>query len=64
MQWEELLELAARTPMTDDEKALQRLSFAYGNTHLENSSITREMVAEEASKIDEERTRRASRKPA
>jgi hypothetical protein len=53
MGWEELLEEASKVPMTESEKAEQRLSFAYGNTHIENSHITREMIAEEASKIDE-----------
>jgi hypothetical protein len=53
MSWEKLLEAAANVPMTDEEKAKQRLSFAYGNTHIENAHITREMVAEEADKIDQ-----------
>lgn len=55
MTWEEMLAKAAKVPMSDDEKAVQRLSFAFGNTHIENRHITREMVAEEASKIDEQR---------
>ena len=55
MGWEELLAKASKIPMTDTEKAEQRLSFAYGNTHIENANITRKMVAEEASKIDESR---------
>ena len=59
MGWEELLEAASRIPMSDDEKAEQRLSFAYGNTHIENDRITREMLAEEAMKIDD--ARRSSR---
>lgn len=52
MGWEELLAAAAKVRMTEEEKVEQRLSFAYGNTHIENAHITREMVAEEASKID------------
>lgn len=54
MGWEELLKEAAKTPMSDDEKAEQRLSFAYGNTHIENHHITRRMVEEEANRIDHE----------
>jgi len=53
MDWEELLKEAARVPMSETDKAEQRLSFAYGNTHIENANITREMIAEEASRIDE-----------
>ncbi|WP_173401414.1 hypothetical protein [Aliihoeflea sp. 2WW] len=52
MEWEQLLAEAAKVPMSEKEKAEQRLSFAYGNTHIENSRITREMVASEAAKID------------
>lgn len=62
MSWEELLAAAARVPMTDAEKAEQRLSFAYGNTHIENVHITREMIAEEARKIESSETQNGSRK--
>ena len=53
MGWEKLLEEASKVPMSETDKAEQRLSFAYGNTHIENANITREMIAEEASKIDD-----------
>lgn len=53
MGWEKLLEEASKVPMSETDKAEQRLSFAYGNTHIENANITRQMIAEEASKIDE-----------
>lgn len=62
MDWEELLASASKVPMTDAEKAEQRLSFAYGNTHIENVHITREMIAEEASKIDRSEAVDGSRK--
>jgi hypothetical protein len=31
--------------MTPDQLREQRRSFAYGNTHIENERITREMIA-------------------
>lgn len=52
MNWEDLLKEAAKVPMSATDKAEQRLSFAYGNTHIENANITRKMIAEEARKID------------
>jgi hypothetical protein len=39
-----LIEKAARTEMTSDQIREQRQSFVYGNTHIENSDITRDMV--------------------
>ena len=39
-----LIEKAARTEMTSDQIREQRQSFVYGNTHIENSNITRDMV--------------------
>jgi hypothetical protein len=47
MNLDELIEWARRRgPMTPDEIREQRRSFAYGNCHIENDRITREMVAE------------------
>jgi len=43
---QELVERARHVEMTPDQLAAQRQSFAYGNTHIENDRITREMVAE------------------
>jgi len=46
---EDLKELVERTrqiEMTPAQLGEQRRSFAYGNTHIENADITREMVAE------------------
>jgi hypothetical protein len=51
----ELEELVIRTrkiTMTSDQLREQRQSFAYGNTHIENERITREMVAEADRKIE------------
>jgi hypothetical protein len=41
---EDLLEAAKKVVLTPEEKEQQRRSFAYGNTKIENSRITREMV--------------------
>lgn len=39
-----LLEAARKVPQSNKDLEVQRRSFAYGNTHFENSMITREMV--------------------
>ena len=52
-----LEELVIRTrtiTMTPDQLRVQRQSFAYGNTNIENERITREMVAEADRKIAEQ----------
>lgn len=41
----ELIERARQIEMTPAQLGEQRRSFAYGNTHIENDRITREMVA-------------------
>ena len=51
---EELVQKARKIDMTPDQLRTQRRSFAYGNTHIENERITREMVAEVDSKIEAE----------
>jgi len=47
----ELLERAKRVEVSPEQKEDQRRSFAYGNTNIENSRITREMINEEADKL-------------
>lgn len=47
----ELIERARNIEMTPDQVTAQRQSFAYGNTHIENDRITRQMVAEADRKI-------------
>jgi hypothetical protein len=42
----ELVERARQIEMTPAQLGEQRRSFAYGNTHIENERITREMVAD------------------
>ena len=41
---QKLLEMARRVQMTPEEAEEQRRSFAYGNTKIENNSITRDTV--------------------
>ncbi len=49
---QELMEAVRKAPpMTDEDKEAQRRSFAYGNAHIENERVTRQMVDEAASKI-------------
>jgi hypothetical protein len=49
---DELVVRARKITMTTAQLRQQRQSFAYGNTHIENSRITREMVAEADQKIE------------
>jgi hypothetical protein len=56
--WENLLAQALKQPMRPEDLEEQRRSFAYGNTHLENSHITREMIDEEAERQVRERESR------
>jgi hypothetical protein len=42
---QELVDRARKIEMTPEQLREQRRSFAYGNTHIENDRITREMVA-------------------
>lgn len=41
---ESLLDKARRFAMTSAHRRAQMISFVYGNTHIENPAITREMV--------------------
>lgn len=47
----ELLEAARAKPMSSEDKETQRRSFAYGNAHIENARVTREMVDNAAQAI-------------
>lgn len=42
----QLIEKAKKIQMSPQQIAEQRRSFAYGNTHIENPRVTREMIAE------------------
>jgi hypothetical protein len=48
---QDLLDAAKKAVPTPEEKEQQRRSFAYGNTKIENSRITREMVDSAADAI-------------
>jgi hypothetical protein len=51
---ESLVERARKVEMTPTELREQRQSFVYGNTHIENDAITREIVAEADRKVERE----------
>jgi hypothetical protein len=57
---EALIAKAQRVKMTDAQLREQRLSFVYGNTHIENTRITRQMVAEADDKVTKEETSKRS----
>lgn len=48
---QELVERARKIEMTPEQIGEQRRSFAYGNTHIENERITRQMVADLDSRL-------------
>ncbi len=55
-----LIAKARMVRMTEGQLREQRLSFVYGNTHIENAMITREMVEQADKKIaDEESAQKA-----
>jgi len=43
---QELIDRARKIEMTPEQASEQRRSFAYGNTHIENERITRELIAD------------------
>jgi hypothetical protein len=53
---EALIAKARTVKMTEGQLREQRLSFVYGNTHIENARITREMVADADAKVEREET--------
>ena len=48
-----LIEAAKTVVMTDRDNEKQRESFAFGNTNIENSRITKETIATAAKKLKE-----------
>lgn len=46
-----LIEMARAVSVSDEEREEQRRSFVFGNTAIENSNITREMVNERATVV-------------
>ncbi len=59
---EALIAKAKKLQMTEAQMREQRQSFVYGNTHIENSLITREMVAEADEKVAQEEHANVSQK--
>jgi hypothetical protein len=51
---QELVDLTRKIEMTPDQLREQRRSFAYGNTHIVNDRITREMVADLDARLEAE----------
>ncbi len=49
-----LLDAARKVEMSSDDIEKQRVSFAYGNTKIENDRITRETVKKEAERLKAE----------
>jgi hypothetical protein len=47
----ELLDKAKKVKLSPEQKEEQRRSFAYGNTNIENSRITRETVDRQAEEL-------------
>lgn len=52
---DELIEKARRVAASPEEREAQRRSFAYGNTKIENSRITRETIDREAESLQREK---------
>jgi hypothetical protein len=52
---QKLIDASRGKVMTESEKEAQRRSFAYGNAHIENDRVTRQMVEEAAEKISKGR---------
>ncbi len=54
---DKLIEAARFKKFPDAEREAQRRSFAYGNTHIENPRVTREMVDEQADLLNKAHNR-------
>lgn len=52
---QKLIDASRGRAMSDAEKEAQRRSFAYGNAHIENARVTRDMVAQAAEKLAKHR---------
>jgi len=58
---QDLLEAAKKFVLTAEDKEQQRRSFAYGNSVIENSRITREMVDRAADELSKAQSSSQSR---
>lgn len=54
---EQLIEMARKHTMTENERDAQVRSFAYGNTHFENATITRSDVDHAVDTLNSDRVR-------
>ena len=52
---QKLIDASRGKTMSGAEKEAQRRSFAYGNAHIENDRVTREMVDQAAEKLGKAR---------
>ena len=52
---EDLLAAAKNAPFTPQDEEEQRKSFAYGNTNIENSRVTRDTIEKEAKSLKAEK---------
>ncbi len=52
---DDLFERAKSVNMTDQQKEVQRRSFAFGNTKIENELITKDMVDKIADRMEDEK---------
>lgn len=48
---QKLIDASRGIQMSEAQKEAQRRSFAYGNAHIENDRVTRQMVDEAAEKL-------------
>lgn len=53
--FQQLLEAARQYRYTSEQKEEHRRSFAFGNTNIENSRVTREVIDRQAEILDRER---------
>lgn len=53
---EQLIDAARNREFAPEEREAQRRSFAYGNTNIENSRITRETIDEQAELLKQKAT--------
>jgi len=51
---QDLIDRTRKIEMTPDQLREQRRSFAYGNTHIENDRITREIAADLDARLEAE----------
>lgn len=58
---QKLIDAAQNRPFSEAEREAQRRSFAFGNTHIENDLITRQMIDEQAEILEKEQLTNAGK---